>query len=163
MSNKTPKNNVEETALVPKPKTVGTVFLLILLAGAVLFLTKILFTFLSDKHVLLNNQKIDVTVVSTPKERERGLSGWNRLGEKQGMLFVFNDSGTYCMWMKDMKFAIDMVWLDGDKKVTNIKQNATPESYPEPFCNKDDAKYVLELPEGSVSKYGIKSGNQAIF
>lgn len=163
MSNKMPKNNAEETALAPKPKTKSTVILLILLAGAVLFLTKILFTFLSDKHVFLNNQKIDVTVVITSKDREKGLGGREELGNNQGMLFVYDSSSQYCVWMKDMKFAIDIIWLDDNKKVTSIKQNATPKSYPETFCSDGDARYILELPADSVSRLNIKQGDQAKF
>jgi uncharacterized membrane protein (UPF0127 family) len=42
------------------------------------------------------------------------------------MLFVFEDSAKYSFWMKDMKFLIDIIWLDNDGKVVHIEQNLQP-------------------------------------
>ncbi len=63
-----------------------------------------------------------------------------------------------------MKYPIDIVWLDKDKKVVYIVKNAPPESYPyENFTPKQDARYVLELPAGTVSKKSIAIGKEAMF
>lgn len=163
MSNKTRENNIEKTESAPKPRQKNIVILLLLLAVAVLFLAATAFAFLSDRRLIINGQNLDVTIADTAKEREKGLSGWERLGENQGMLFMYTDAGQYCMWMKDMEFAIDIVWLNGDKKVVTTKENAAPDSYPEAFCPSDDAQYVLEIPHGTISKLNIKPGDQTKF
>lgn len=161
MSNKTQKSSDEKIESAPK-KT--PVIALLLSAILVLVIASVAFTFLSDKRMSVNGQRIDVTVANSPAEREKGLSGRERLAANQGMLFEYSDMGQYCMWMKDMKFALDMVWIDANKKVVYIQENATPESYPdETFCSPQDAKYVLEVNAGSVQRWGIKTGDTIKF
>ena len=66
--------------------------------------------------------------------------------------------------MKDMNYPIDIVWLDKDKKIVYIVKNAPPESYPyETFVPKQDARYVLELPAGTVGPKSIVIGKEAAF
>jgi uncharacterized membrane protein (UPF0127 family) len=47
----------------------------------------------------------------------------NQLKENEAMLFVFQQSARHSFWMKDMKFPIDIIWLDSDEKVVYIKEN----------------------------------------
>lgn len=159
MSSKTPESSDAKTE--SEPKTV--VILLSVLAVMVMIAAYIAFGFLSDKRVTINGQKLDVTVASTSEARDKGLGGRERLASNQGMLFEFATASKYCFWMQDMKFSIDMIWLDQNKKVVSVKENATPESYPEAFCPDEDAQYVLEVPAGSAKQWNIKEGDQAQF
>jgi len=103
-------------------------------------------------------------VAKTDAERSKGLSGTGELRSDQAMLLVFDHDDKGSIWMKDMNYAIDIVWLDKDKKVVYIVKNAPPESYPyEKFVPKQDARYVLELPAGTVNKKAINIGLQATF
>lgn len=107
---------------------------------------------------------INAEVVKTQEARERGLSNRSSLGSGKGMLFVFeNTSKDHCFWMKEMRFSIDMVWLDDQKKVINIVSNATPESYPQTFCPDSPARYVLEIEADKASEYGIGIGTELKF
>jgi uncharacterized protein len=103
-------------------------------------------------------------VVRTPAEREKGLSGTGSLRDDQAMLFVYESNGKWPIWMKDMNYPIDIVWLDTNKEVVYIVINAPPESYPyETFTPKQDARYVLELPAGTVGQKSIVIGKEASF
>jgi uncharacterized membrane protein (UPF0127 family) len=103
-------------------------------------------------------------VAKTPAEREKGLSDTASLRQDQAMLFVYEDDGKWPIWMKDMSYSIDIVWLDKDKKIVYMVKNAPPESYPyETFTPKQDARYVLELPAGTVGKKSIIIGATASF
>jgi uncharacterized membrane protein (UPF0127 family) len=103
-------------------------------------------------------------VVNTPADRAKGLSGTDNLRQDQAMLFVYDTDDKQAIWMKDMNYPIDIVWLDKDKKVVYIVKNAPPESYPyETFIPKQDARYVLELPAGSVGQKSITIGLTAMF
>lgn len=133
------------------------------MAGVILLLLVIKIGTSSTKRLTINKHKLYATVVSTPKAREKGLSGKDSLGENRAMLFEYSGTTASCMWMKDMKFNIDIVWLSSDKKVIDYKVNATPESYPEVFCPKSQAVYVLELPSGSVARLNIKPETKANF
>lgn len=110
-------------------------------------------------YLVLAGKKFNTEVVDTQATRERGLSGRESLAQDSAMLFVFDTQDQECFWMKDMKFAIDMVWLDENKKVTAIEQNVTLESYPRDYCH--NSKYVVELQAGTVAKLGLKVGDQA--
>jgi len=103
-------------------------------------------------------------VANTEAAREKGLSGTLNLRSDQAMLFVFDSDGKWPIWMKDMNYPIDIVWLDSNKKVVYIVKNAPPESYPyEQFTPKENARYVIELPSGTVSQKSIDIGMTAAF
>ena len=103
-------------------------------------------------------------VVKTPEDRTKGLSGTSELRKDQAMLFVYERDNKWAIWMKDMNYPIDIVWLDKNKKIVYIVKNAPPESYPyEQFTPKQDARYVLELPAGTVGQKSIVIGKDAVF
>lgn len=113
--------------------------------------------------VRVNNKTIYIEQVSSTKDLRQGLSGRPSLATDQGMLFDFGRPQKPCMWMKDMKFAIDIVWIDSTKKVVDVKTNVSPETYPNSFCSKNRARYVLELRAGSAANYGIAEGTSVTF
>lgn len=118
------------------------------------------------KEIKIAGQEIKVDLALTPAEQEQGLSGRTSLAENSGMLFVFDAPGQYNFWMKDMKFAIDMIWLSSDMKVIYIKSDAKPELYPEtygPNVVDGSARYVLEVPDGFSDKNNLKVGDMARF
>ncbi len=101
--------------------------------------------------------------VTTNEARQKGLSGRNRLADDQGMLFVFERSGKYCFWMKDMKFPIDIIWTDSGKKVVAIEKDVQPNTYPDSFCTQKPALYVLEFSSGFANRHSIGLGDQLRF
>ena len=82
------------------------------------------------------------------------------------MLFSYDKPQEIGIWMKDMKFDLDMVWLDKDFKVVHI-ENALARSYnaKDPSNSKiftsgeKMAKYVLEINMGLAKKMGLKVGD----
>lgn len=109
------------------------------------------------------NTNIKLEVVTTPEALAKGLSERDSLGEAKGMLFVFPSSGEHCFWMKDMRFPIDILWLDEQKKVVSLKANVQPETYPESFCPSKKARYVIEVNAGQSSRAGVEPGSQLSF
>lgn len=103
-------------------------------------------------------------VAKTDEERAKGLSGTSGLRENQAMLFVYDTDNKWPIWMKEMNYPLDIIWLDKDKKVVYIVKNAPPESYPyESFVPKQEARYIVELPAGTVGKKSINVGSAASF
>jgi uncharacterized membrane protein (UPF0127 family) len=101
--------------------------------------------------------------VDTAAAREKGLSGREDLAEDQAMLFVYEKPAIECFWMKDMKFAIDMVWVSADKKIVTMHENVTPKTYPKSFCPDEPTQYVLEFPAGTASRNGLELSQQLQF
>lgn len=78
------------------------------------------------RTVELAGQTVHVAVVDTPIARQRGLSGRQGLAGDEGMLFVFPQDGKYSIWMKDMLFSIDIVWIAADGGIVDMVQNVSP-------------------------------------
>jgi len=112
--------------------------------------------------LILNNRRIFLEVADTDAKRVQGLSGRDDLPKGSAMLFAFPESSRQCMWMKDMNFSLDMVWLDGSKRITKVKESVAPSTYPESFCA-DNAKYVLEFNVGTIKENNLKVGQNLNF
>ena len=117
----------------------------------------------SNTRVYVGDVVIDAKIVRTPEDRERGLGGTTKLKPKQGMLFVFAEDKPWSIWMKDMLVPIDAIWLNKDKKVVHIIKNISPDSFPETFEPKTDARYILEVPAGTAEANKVIIGKQASF
>lgn len=103
-------------------------------------------------------------VARTDEARTQGLSGSEALREDEALLLIYGDDEKWSIWMKDMNYPIDIVWLDKNKEVVHIVKNAPPDSYPqEQFTSKKVARYVLELPAGTVAAKSITIGSAAAF
>lgn len=98
-------------------------------------------------------------VANTQSKREKGLSERDSLPAGQGMLFDFQQDGDWSIWMLQMRFPLDVLWLDADKKIVALKTNATPGSYPEVFRAGQRNRYVIELNAGEVQKRGLEVGD----
>lgn len=103
---------------------------------------------------------VQASVAKTWAERIKGLSDTPYLPDEVVKLFVFDIVGEHSIWMKDMNYAIDIIWVDAENKIVDIKKNATPESYPESFSPKTDTLYVIETKAGFVEKNKIKIGDE---
>jgi uncharacterized membrane protein (UPF0127 family) len=163
MSNKTPKKQLSETESAPKPTNRNyrkLVFALVLfIAGFWAIYSGISSLLDNERRLLTPKGFISVEVVDTPELRRQGLSGLGSLADDRGMLFTFDEASTKnCFWMKDMKFSIDMVWMNEDREVVTVTPNVTPETYPETFCPEKSAKYGLEIPENRADELEIVSG-----
>lgn len=107
---------------------------------------------------------VDLELAVSEQQKAIGLSKYRILPESQGMLFVYDKPEKACIWMKDMSFSIDIVWLNEDEKITKIKENVSPQTYPDIFCSKtDDTAFVIELVAGVADKAGLKVGDTLKF
>lgn len=102
--------------------------------------------------------KFDLESVSSVEDQRQGLSGRSGLDDKSGMIFLYDTAAERCFWMKDMKFAIDIIWLDAGKKITRIERSLSPDTYPTTYCA--SAKYVVELPAGTAQRYDLSLSDQ---
>lgn len=140
------------------------IFLIVLLLGGVLFFR--VFT----KHVApesgypravvtIGKDKYEVEIADTILRRTQGLSGREGLREGTGMLFPFGSLGVYGFWMKDMKFAIDIVWI-AEGRVVGFSENVPPPTgLPLTIYNPPQpVDTVLELTAGTVQGDGLTVG-----
>lgn len=138
-----------------------------LLIGAivVIFLIVLVVTLIlssrKSTQVVVNDKAFNVMVAKTDKEKQIGLSGREKIAENQGMLFIFETPDYYSFWMKEMKFPIDIIYINGSK-VTTVVKNAKPPSSGNGdltiYRPNEKSDKVLEVIAGSSEKYNIKTG-----
>ena len=161
---------------------------IVLISGSVLFVILALFVVaqkqaevpsISNKeaqvaHTLsIGESTIFVELATTETERVLGLGGRETLAQNAGMLFVFPHMALPGIWMKGMKFPLDIVWLIEEQKgnersetrlrVVDMKENIAPKTFPKVFFPKAKASYVLEMNGGSASRNGINVASVLTF
>ena len=99
------------------------------------------------------------------QKRGKGLSGHEQLGRKECMLFIFGYNARHALWMRGMKFPIDVLWLNEKKKIVDIKENLKPAKMFEfkTYSPDKDAMYVIELPAGFVKSNKIRASTTIKF
>lgn len=117
---------------------------------------------LNDKTQIgrIGSGYFDFELADEPSERITGLSGRSQLADTKAMLFIFDKPAKECIWMKDMKFNLDILWFDENKKLIYEKRDVAPSTYPDRFCPDSDAKYVVEVTAGVAEKNHIKIGDK---
>ena len=107
--------------------------------------------------------RFEVEVADNIPKRRMGLSFRNGIRTGRGMLLAYVKNKSHLIWMMNMKFAIDILWLDEDGIIRTIVKDAPPAESLARFAMyepKGRSKYVLELAAGSVNRYGIRLGNR---
>lgn len=117
-----------------------------------------------DTYTLLlgDSQKtFDVECVTSPAAITRGLSGRKSLASGTGMLFIFPDIRQRTMWMPEMNFPLDVVWLDEHLSVVHVTYGMPPcpnrETCPS-YSSLYSVKYAIEMPQGDATLYGFSLG-----
>jgi uncharacterized membrane protein (UPF0127 family) len=116
-----------------------------------------------DTTIKIGSNYINAEVPQNAQKKEIGLGGRSCIGADQGMLFVFSEPGNYDFWMKDMKFPIDIVWLNENKITVGVSANISPATYPKTFTSDKPAKYILELQSGRAQQLNIGEGTTLQF
>ena len=119
-------------------------------------------------NVTSGKLNVEADIAANLKARQKGLGKQDYIEVERGMLFVFEQPGEYAIWMKDMKFAIDIIWIDENKTIVDIAQNVPPQ----PGQSDKDlkvykpvavSKYILEINAGLVKLNDLKIGDKVNF
>lgn len=105
---------------------------------------------------------VHVEVANTEADRARGLMYRNHLEPDAGMLFLFPAPAPLAFWMKNTLIPLDMLFLDHDRRVLGIVENATPETETARRVA-GDSQYVLEVGGGLSRQWGIEPGSTVEF
>ena len=117
--------------------------------------------------IKLDDKILEVQIADTDSLQVRGLMFQNELPYNEGMLFVFDESGTHPMWMLNMQFNLDVIWFDENTNVVAIEKNVPPcrttvevVACRENGVSGDNAKYVLEVTAGFVDEFNITENSK---
>lgn len=112
-------------------------------------------------NIRLAGNNLSVEVVNTPADLYQGLSGRESLCPDCGLLFNFPDESERNFVMRDMKFPLDIIFIN-QNEVKNIIAGALPEG-PQPtkiYSSAGLARQVLEVNAGYCASHDIKPGDR---
>lgn len=108
-----------------------------------------------------------VEVARSPEAREYGLMFRESLPDRYGMLFEFPEQRFLTFWMKNTFVDLDMIFLDGDGRVTVIHARVPKSARGAPdreiARRSGVGRFVLELPGGAAERYGLAPGQRLRF
>jgi uncharacterized membrane protein (UPF0127 family) len=114
-------------------------------------------------NIYINQEKIRVLVADTPAHRFKGWSGRADMGKYGGMLFIFPQSDRHAMVMRDMRFSLDIIWLNQGKIIdiapSLVSQAGMAEDQLTVYRPRSVADMVLEVPAGFAERAGLKIGD----
>ncbi len=117
--------------------------------------------------IKIDNVVLEVQIADTDPLRTQGLMFQEELPFDQGMLFVFEGEERRSIWMLNMQFSLDILWLDIEGNTLHIEKNVPPcktalETATCPSYKGDNklAKYVLEVTSGFVDEYSITENSK---
>lgn len=115
----------------------------------------------SSGFVLINENKIHVSIADNPQERSIGLMYEKNLCENCGMLFVFENEGVHKFWMKNTLIPLDIIFISNENKIVDIIEAELCKEDPcQTYAPKDNAKYVLEINKGYSNSKRINIGDE---
>lgn len=128
------------------------------------------------KKICIKDACVQAEIADTEAARQLGLMFRENLPEGRGMLFIFDYEAPYNFWMKNTSLPLDIIWIDKDKRVVDVKTNVQPceetrESFErgsrekscESISPRDKALYVLEVNSGFAKKNNLTIGDKVDF
>lgn len=108
-----------------------------------------------------------VKIATKSSAKAKGLMFRRSMKEKEGFLMEFQKETKPKIWMLFMRFPIDIIFINKQKKVVDIKTNALPlTKNPKTwklYQPKEKCKWVLEIKSNSAKKTKTEVGDQLAF
>jgi uncharacterized membrane protein (UPF0127 family) len=113
-----------------------------------------------------NNSSASITlgveIADTDESRMRGLMFRKELDAKQGMLFIFDRDTDTPFWMKNTYLPLDILFINADHEIVDIKERATPLSE-ELIHPNAPYRLALEVNGGFAKDHQIETGDKVAF
>jgi uncharacterized membrane protein (UPF0127 family) len=105
------------------------------------------------------NPKVEVELVSSDQEVQRGLMYRMKMAEEHGMLFKLSERRDHTFWMHNTCLPLDMLFVDDDGMVVGIVEGAAPltDTTRSVGC---PSSWVLEVNAGWCRRHGVRAGQK---
>ena len=104
---------------------------------------------------------LEVEVAKTAQEQSTGLMFRRTMKENRGMIFVYFTERPRYFYMKNTFIPLDLIYVNGENKIVEFNENATPLSE-ETLPNNIPSQFVLEVNGGKVSEWGLQLNDSLI-
>ena len=101
---------------------------------------------------------INAELATTPEQREIGLMMRPSMPVNDGMLFVFEQPGQQCFWMKNTLIPLSVAFVDADGVILNIL-DMEPQTL-DSHGAAGPAVYAIETNKGWFAAHKVKAGDK---
>ncbi|MFM2054323.1 MAG: hypothetical protein RL456_2360 [Pseudomonadota bacterium] len=101
---------------------------------------------------------IRAEVARTDSERQIGLMHRPSMPAGDGMLFIFEQPGVQCFWMRNTLIPLSAAFVDDGGRIVNI-EDMQPQS-DDSHCSKKPVRFVLEMNQGWFARKGLGPGSR---
>lgn len=101
---------------------------------------------------------IQAEVAVTPEQQQIGMMFRRTMGSNEGMLFVNDEPGVRCFWMRNTLVPLTAAFIADDGTIVNLAdmKPQTDDSH----CSAKPVRFVLEMNQGWFGKRGLKAGSK---
>ncbi len=99
---------------------------------------------------------VQAELAITPEQQATGMMFRTAMGTNEGMLFVNDEPGVRCFWMRNTLLPLSIAFIADDGRIVNIA-DMEPRSE-KSHCSAQPVRFALEMNQGWFAKRGIKPG-----
>lgn len=120
----------------------------------------------SKGTIKLRDKLITVDVADSQLERQRWLTFQNeKLSLNTGLLMVYDKPDLYSIWLLNIRYPLDLIWLDEAGDIVYIKKNVPPcdnvlDASKCTYKNTIPAKFVLATTAGFIQYNNITENSK---
>lgn len=114
---------------------------------------------LADSHwreitLTIGARELVAEIAATSDERSLGLMNREFMAENRGMVFVFEQPGYHCFWMRNTLIPLTVLFLDAEQRIvqTNDMQPLSEQVH----CAQQPAHFALEVNQGWLQRQGLQ-------
>lgn len=111
---------------------------------------------LPTAQLMVGTHAVNAEVAATDDSRSFGLMQRQSLPPDHGMLFVFDEVGMPCFWMKNTLLPLSIAFIDAKGVIVNIA-DMQPHSL-DSHCPVGPVIYALEMQQGWFKDHQVKAG-----
>ena len=109
-------------------------------------------------EVLIGGESFRLEVARSPEQKQQGLMNRRSLGDREGMIFVYESDQHLAFWMKNTTIPLTLAFLSKDGEIMQIEQ-LKPLSL-KSVVSERAVRYGLELPAGVLEELGVRVGDR---
>ena len=99
---------------------------------------------------------IKTELAVTPEQQQIGMMFRREMGTHEGMLFVNDEPGVRCFWMRNTLVPLTIAFIADDGTIVNLADMDAQSDAS--HCSAKPVRYALEVNRGWFAKRGLKAG-----
>lgn len=107
-------------------------------------------------QVRVGEHRVNAELADTDLSRQLGLMNRPFLAKDAGMVFLFPQGETHCMWMKNTLIDLDVAFADESGRILNIEQMKAGST--DIHCSRGAARIALEMNRNWFVEKAVKPG-----